>query len=322
MSDRDPGIYDQLRAAVQIEDGFWQLDLGFQHRAGVVAAYLLAGEGELALIETGPSSCRANLEAGLAQAGFGISDLTHALVTHIHLDHAGAAGPLAQANPRLKVVVHPFGAPHMVDPSKLVASATRIYGDRMDELWGDFAPIPEERLHVPIDGEVIKVAGRRLMAAFTPGHAHHHIAYIDLASRYGFTGDVGGIRMTGTDYVVAPTPPPDLDRGLWEASIARLRAMDLSRVYLTHVGGSSDVARHLDGLEASLAEFLAIGARELDAGTALDDLTAMLHARMAEELGEVHPGTLVNLEWATPSYMATLGLVRWHRKLRESQSAG
>jgi glyoxylase-like metal-dependent hydrolase (beta-lactamase superfamily II) len=321
MTDRDPGLYDQSQAATPIEDGFWQIDLGFQNRAGVIAAYLLEGDGQLALIETGPSSCRANLEAGLAQAGFRTSDLTHLLVTHIHLDHAGAAGPLAAENPELMVSVHPFGAPHMADPSKLVASATRIYGDRMDELWGDFAPIPEAQLHVLMDGEVIKVAGRRLLAAFTPGHAHHHVAYIDLARRYGYTGDVGGIRMTGTDYVCAPTPPPDLDREKWHDSIERLQGFNLERVYLTHFGGYEDVDRHLTALAESLEEFLAIGVRELDAGIDPDELTRILHERMAEGLGDVHPGTLVNLEWATPSYMATLGLQRWHRKLRESHPA-
>jgi glyoxylase-like metal-dependent hydrolase (beta-lactamase superfamily II) len=320
VSDGDPGVYDQSRAAVRIADGFWQIDLGFQDRAGVIAAYLLAGDDQVALIESGPSSCRANLEAGLAQAGFTTGALTHVLVTHIHLDHAGAAGPLAAENPNLTVVVHPFGAPHMIDPSKLVSSATRIYGERMDELWGEFAPIPEAQLHVPLDGEVLKVAGRRLLAAFTPGHAHHHIAFVDLGSGDAFTGDVGGIRMTGTDYVCAPTPPPDLAPDLWRASIERLRAMNLSAVYLTHFGGYTDVDKHLTDLEASLDQFLATGERELDAGTQPDDLTAILHAEMEAGLGEVHPGTLVNLEWATPSYMATLGLVRWHRKLRESQS--
>ncbi len=192
MTQVDPGLYDQSQAATQIEDGFWQIDLGFQERAGVVAAYLLAGNGQLAVIETGPSSCLANLEAGINQAGFELGDLTHALVTHIHLDHAGAAGPLARDNPNLTVYVHPFGAPHMIDPSKLVSSATRIYGDQMEPLWGEFAPIQEKQIHALIDGEVIKVAGRRLLGAFTPGHAHHHIAYVDLASRYAFTGDVGG----------------------------------------------------------------------------------------------------------------------------------
>lgn len=317
MTDTDPGIYSQANAVTQIDDGFWQIDLGFQNRAGVIAAYLLAGDGQLALIETGPSSCLANLAAGIAQTGHDINQLTHVLVTHIHLDHAGAVGPLARDNPKLRVSVHPFGAPHMIDPAKLVASATRIYGDQMGPLWGEFAPIAEPQVHALIDGELIAVAGRRLLAAFTPGHAHHHVAYVDVTNRIAFTGDVGGVRMQGTDYVCPPTPPPDLDPDKWRASIGRLREFNLTRLYLTHFGEFQDVARHLRDLGPNLNEFLEIGSDALDAGIEPDALTERLHARMAAGLGDVHPGVLVNLEWATPSYMATLGLIRWHKKQRE-----
>ena len=318
MTELDPGQYDQSKCATRIADGFWQLDLGFQGRAGVIAAYLLAGDDQLALIETGPSSCLDNLRAALGQTGHDLSQLTHALVTHIHLDHAGAAGPLARDNPNLQVLVHPFGAPHIVDPSKLVASATRIYGDRMEPLWGEFCPIQPTQVRELIDGEVIKVAGRRLLAAFTPGHAHHHVAYIDLRDQIGFTGDVGGVRMQGTDYVCPPTPPPDLDREKWWTSIDRLQGFDLDRLYLTHFGEFRDVDRHLADLGPNLDEFLQIGAQAIESGSDGDRITAMLHGRMALGLGDVHPGVLVNLEWATPSYMATLGIQRWHKKQSET----
>jgi glyoxylase-like metal-dependent hydrolase (beta-lactamase superfamily II) len=319
--DRDPGTYAQETAVTEIGNGLWQIDLGFQDRAGVIAAYLMAGDCELALIETGPSSCLANLRAGIARTGHDISELTHALVTHIHLDHAGAAGPLARDNSNLHVYVHPFGAPHMIDPSKLVASATRIYGDQMEPLWGEFAPIAEERVHVLVDGELIKVAGRRILAAFTPGHAHHHAAYVDLADRIAFTGDVGGVRMQGTDYVCPPTPPPDLEPVKWWESIDRLQGFDLDRLYLTHFGEFRDVDRHLADLGPNLDEFLRIGTEALDAGVEPDELARQLHERMERGVGDVHPGVMVNLEWATPSYMATLGLIRWHRKLREAQGS-
>ena len=322
METPDPGIYRQENAATQVGDGLWQLDLGFQDRSGVVAAYLLAGEDQLALIETGPSSGLPNLRAAVAQTGHELADLTHALVTHIHLDHAGAAGPLARDIPGLKVYVHPFGTPHLIDPSKLVVSAGRIYGDRMEPLWGEVCPIAIDQIHTLMDGEIIKVAGRRLLGAFTPGHAHHHVAYIDLADRLGFTGDVGGVRMQGTGYVAPPTPPPDLDRELWWQSIDRLQGFDLDRLYLTHFGEFRDVDRHLADLGRNLAEFLEIGTRALDAGIEPDELTHQLHNRMALGLGDVHPGVLTNLEWATPSYMATLGLTRWHRKQREATGNG
>ena len=317
MTERDPGIYDQATAASQLAEGLWQLDLGFQGRAGVVAAYLLEGDGQVALIETGPSSCLPNLKAAIGQTGHDIADLTHALVTHIHLDHAGAAGPLARDNPRLQVLVHPFGAPHVIDPSKLVASATRIYGDQMEPLWGEFCPIDESQVHSLLDGEVIKVAGRRLLAAFTSGHAHHHVAYIDLAKKIAFTGDVGGVRMQGTDYVCPPTPPPDLDREKWWLSIDRLQGFELEKLYLTHFGEFTDVDRHLADLGPNLDEFLQLGSTAIESGATGDEITRMLHDRMVLGLSEVHPGVVTNLEWATPSYMATLGIQRWHRKQQE-----
>jgi glyoxylase-like metal-dependent hydrolase (beta-lactamase superfamily II) len=321
MNNADSGIYDQHVATREVEPGFWQIDLGFQGRAGVIAAYLIAGDGQLVLIETGPSSCLPNLMAGIALTGHDISELTHALVTHIHLDHAGAAGPLARANPNVVVGVHPFGAPHLIDPSKLVASATRIYGENLGPLWGEFAPIPESRVRSLVDGELLHLAGRRLLVVFTPGHAHHHVAYVDVAARYAFTGDVGGVRMQGTGYVCPPTPPPDLDPELWHGSIARLRDLNLERLYLTHFGEFRDVDRHLSDLGPNLDEFLEIGMTSLDAGKDADELTGRLHERMARGVGVVDPGVMVNLEWATPSYMATLGLIRWRRKQLEAQAS-
>jgi glyoxylase-like metal-dependent hydrolase (beta-lactamase superfamily II) len=275
---------------------------------------------EPVLVETGSQSSVPVVLDALSALGVGPDDLAGIVVTHIHLDHAGAAGPLARDNPDLQVFVHPFGAPHLIDPAKLISSASRIYGDQMEPLWGEFAAIAVQQVHALVDGQVIEVAGRRIEAVFTPGHAHHHIAYGDLAEHFAFTGDVGGVRMQGTDYVCPPTPPPDLDPELWHESIARLQGFDLERLYLTHFGEFRDVDRHLGDLGPNLDEFLQIGADALDAGLEPEELTRRLHARMERGLGEVHPGVMVNLEWATPSYMATLGLIRWRRKLREQGS--
>ena len=300
--------------ATRLDDGVWLIDLGFQGHAGVVAAYLLAGAGELALIETGPTSTLAALVRGIAAAGFAPDDLTHLLVTHIHLDHAGAAGPLVRRWPKLTVRVHPVGAPHLIDPAKLVASAGRIYGDRMEALWGEVAPVPADRV-VPVnDGETIAVAGRTLRAIFTPGHASHHVAYWDEAAGGVFTGDVGGVRMPGTGYNCPPTPPPDLDFAAWSASIARLKALAARRLYLTHFGPFDDVTAHLDQLAPNLDEFRGLAEAALTDGADQATLTALLHARMVERLGPVDAETLTRLEWATPSYMAALGLTRWVTK--------
>jgi glyoxylase-like metal-dependent hydrolase (beta-lactamase superfamily II) len=304
--------------ATPLGDGLWMIDLGFQGRQGVIAAYLLAGNDDLALIETGPSTTLPALVQGIHAAGFNVSDLTAALVTHIHLDHSGAAGVLARDNPKLSVYVHPFGAPHLIEPEKLVASATRIYGERMEELWGEIAPAPEAQVRPLEDGETVSVAGRVLTAIFTPGHANHHVAYWDAASADVFTGDVGGIRMTDTGYVCAPTPPPELDPAAWKESVARLRALHARRLLLTHFGPFADIDFHLDQLLPHLDEFIEIAERALASGADQEELTTLLHQQMAQEIGDVPDDTLINLEWATPSYMAALGLTRYITKRAKS----
>ncbi|MGH2533319.1 MAG: MBL fold metallo-hydrolase [Thermomicrobiales bacterium] len=301
-------------AATEVEDGVWLIDLGFQGRTGVIGAYLLAGNDELALIESGPATTLPALWGGIRAAGFDPARLTTVLLTHIHLDHGGATGPLARDNPDLVVYVHPVGAPHLVDPSKLVASATRIYGDQMGPLWGEIIPIPEQQVRPLAEGETLSVAGRVLSALFTPGHASHHVAFWDAAAGAAYTGDVGGIRMPGTVYVCPPTPPPDLDPDAWRESVVRLQTLAPRRLYLTHYGPYDDAAPHLAQLAPHLDDFLTIGERALAGGADQAQLTALLHDRMAAELGDVPEDVLVNLEWATPSYMAALGLTRFWRK--------
>jgi glyoxylase-like metal-dependent hydrolase (beta-lactamase superfamily II) len=322
MTGNDVGRYNVERAATQVDGGTWLLDLGFQGRGGVVAAYLLVDQDELALIETGPSATLPNLKTAIRQAGFQPERITKALVTHIHLDHAGAAGPLARENPDLTVYVHPFGAPHMIDPAKLLASATRIYGDRMEPLWGEVAAIPEQQVRVLEDGETLRVAGRDLQAIFTPGHAWHHVAYWEPESGAAYTGDVGGVRMQATGYNCPPCPPPDLDPAAWAESVTKLRALGPRRWYLTHFGPFDDADAHLDLLLPNLDAFVELGFAALDRGTEPDAMTQLFHDYMATRLGDVPAGILTNLEWATPSYMATLGITRLHRKSREGSGVG
>lgn len=309
-----PGEYRPEDAALQVDAGIWLLDLGFQDRAGVVAAYLLHDDHDVCLIECGPSSTIDRLEHAAARAGFALGDIGSLLVTHIHLDHAGAAGTLARRNPALKVYVHPFGAPHLIDPAKLLASATRIYGERMEPLWGEVAPVPADQVVALGDGQAIPVAGRSIEAIFTPGHAWHHIAYWDAESGAAFTGDVGGVRMPGTGYACPPTPPPDLDQAAWIESTRRLAELHARRWYLTHFGPFDDADSHLASLMPNLSDLLRIGEQAIDGGATESELTELIHGEMARRLGDVHPSVLTNLEWATPSYMAALGLARWHRK--------
>jgi len=286
------------------------IDLLFGDRPRVIAAFAVDGPGGVTLLETGPSSTLPALLDGLRTGGIDLERVTTILVTHIHLDHSGAAGRLLRHVPNATVRVHPIGAPHLVDPARLLASATRIYQERMDSLWGEVAPIPAERVVPLADGRLLPVAGRSLQVIHTPGHASHHVAFFDLASQSAFTGDVGGVRMRGTRYVCPPTPPPDLDPASWAESVARLRALGARRLYLTHFGGFDDVAEHLDQLIPNLTGFVALGRAAIATGASQAELTGAINARMAAALSDVDPALLERLEWATPSYMAALGLIR------------
>jgi glyoxylase-like metal-dependent hydrolase (beta-lactamase superfamily II) len=307
---------------VRLDDGLWQIDLGFQGMPEVIAAYLLAGNGELALIETGPSSTLPALRAGITSAGFAVADLTAMLVTHIHLDHSGAAGVLLDEAPGAQVFVHPIGAPHLIDPTRLVASATRIYAERMEPLWGEVRGIPQERVVALDDNQPVSVAGRVLAALHTPGHASHHLTFWDAAAGRAFTGDVGGIHIPGTEYACPPTPPPDLDPVAWRTSISRLQTLGARQLCLTHFGTVDDPAGHLAALADELEVFLRMGVEMVERGDDQGTMTAEIHARMAEMIGDVPPEKLERLEWATPSYMAAMGLTRWVTKTRGTALMG
>ena len=306
-------MIDSAGRVTRLDDRIWQIDLGFTGQDGVIAVYLLAGDDDLTLVDTGPSSTLPALRSGIRACGFDPAAITRVLVTHIHLDHSGAVGVLAREARRLVARVHPLGAPHLIDPSRLVASAGRLYGDRMEELWGEIAPLAAERTHVLADGEQIAVAGHPVTAIFSPGHASHHVAFWDASSGTLFTGDVGGVRMQGTTYVCPPTPPPDLDPDAWGASVARLRALEARRLCPTHFGAFNDVAAHWDQLLPNLDRF-----QDLARGAGADEaaLTGLIHAFSAGAL-QSDAGALDRLEWASPSYVAAPGLIRLLRKRSE-----
>lgn len=308
------------RLAHEVEPGVFLIDHHFRGSPGVIASYLVADGDALTLIEAGPSSTTETLLAGIRQAGFDPTRVERVVVTHIHLDHAGAAGTLLRRMPNARLYVHPVGAPHMIDPSKLIASATRIYGDLMGPLWGEFLPVPEDRLVVLEGGTPLRTGGRVLHAYDTPGHANHHLALHDPATGAVFTGDVAGVRLDGIRHVRPPTPPPEFEPEKWRASIAMLRALDPRRLYLTHFGGYDDAAWHLDELFARVWLWAGWVSGRLSLGeepvATTEALRAIEDALLTEAAGD--PALVRRYEEAGNYRMSVDGIARWWRKKRGS----
>ena len=220
------------------------IDLNFRGHDRVIATALLTGADGVTLIDPGPTSCLPALEAGLHGRGYSLRDVRNLLLTHIHLDHAGATGTICERVPAMRVFVHERGAPHMIDPSRLLASATRLYGDRMDSLWGAFQPVPADRVTVLKGGERIEVAGTALEVLYTPGHAKHHVSYFNDQTGVAYVGDTAGVRVSG-DYLIAPTPPPDIDIEAWQASLDAIDNWQPVSLFLTHFGEVTPARAHL-----------------------------------------------------------------------------
>ena len=295
------------------------IDLNFLGTEQVIASFLLVGDGSAALVETGPTSCLGHLESGLKAGGVSPEEVREVFLTHIHLDHAGASGHLAEILPNATFYVHELGYPHLADPSKLVKSATRIYGERMEELWGDVRPVPEDRLVVLGDGEEVGAAGGRLVAHDTPGHAYHHLAYLEPDSGSLFAGDVAGIRLPGQSYVRPPTPPPEIDVEAWVRSIENVRAIGPSTLHPTHFGSYDDVGRHLSELEQRLQDWLLFVEDQVDEGASQDEISEELRIRGdAEMLAEgAEPEESGRYDLAGNYEMLTAGLLRYVQKRRE-----
>jgi glyoxylase-like metal-dependent hydrolase (beta-lactamase superfamily II) len=279
-----------------------------------MASYLIRHSTGAVLIESGPGSTVPALASGLAGHGLTPRDVTHALLTHIHLDHAGAAGWLARHG--TQIIVHPIGAPHLANPEKLLASAKRIYGAQMERLWGEFLPVPKTQLYAPQDGEEMDIGSLRFVALFMPGHAEHHNVYC--FEDVGFTGDVGGVRMQGYRYLRAPMPPPELHFAKWRASIARMRAQKFLRIAPTHFGFFGDVNWHWGALEHSLdgAEKWLEG--QMKSEPSLEELRASFNRWMADDASQagLDAETLQAFMLSNPTGMSADGLLRYWQKWR------
>ncbi len=312
-----------------IAPGITLIDLEYLGEQRSVAAVVLAGQGAVALLDPGPTTTLDTLRRRLAELGASISDIESVLLTHIHLDHAGCTGTLVRENPRIRVYVHARGAAHVIDPARLLRSATMIYGDRMAELWGDVAPVPAANVSVLEAENALHIAGRPVRAAYTPGHAWHHVAYLDETSGVAFVGDTLGERYPGQSYVLPVTPPPDVDLERWSESLRRIRAWDPSQVVVTHFGAYPDAARHIDDLAAHLDSWAELVRASLaDGGGAAggtaagqapsdDARAAAFAARITAELRQILPADVV-ARYAHSIPSSWVGLARYWR----TRSAG
>ena len=288
------------------------LDTNHLGRPGIIAATLLETDGGPVLFDTGPESTFENIASALSKFGLKPSDVRHVFLSHIHFDHAGAAWRFAELG--ATIYVHPRGAPHLIDPQKLVASATRLYGDQMDRLWGKFSGIAPERVRVLEDNDVIRVSPFEIRAVATPGHAsHHHVYHWD---DIVFGGDVAGVRMNAGPSV-PPFVPPELDIEAWRASIDKIRTLNPAKLYLPHFGlVTDDIGKHLDELEQRVVDWSLwfrdrIRANENEqtmVSAFADYLAADLRATGATE------SQLADYEHADPSFMAVSAAVRYWRK--------
>ena len=305
-----------MSAVTQLSPGTWQVSLPFQGEPEIIGSYLLAGGNELAIIDPGPGSMLEHLLAAIREAGFEPQDVTHVLATHVHLDHAGAAGSLIHHTPKARVYVHGLGAPHLLDTTKVVASASRIFGDRMQSLWGAIEPTPRDRLRIIEGGDALNVAGRRLEVHYTPGHAIHHVIFFDAHSGELFAGDVAGVRLQRVNYVRPPTPPPDLDLEAWSESMELVKSLQPEVLYIGHFGAVRNVPQHFERLHEKLYAWgdFVLGAMRDGKDEAV--ITNMLIEQTRPELERAtgDPYALVRYEIATNYPMTVQGYMRYWKK--------
>jgi glyoxylase-like metal-dependent hydrolase (beta-lactamase superfamily II) len=279
------------------------IDLMHLGQDRVICAYELR---DGLIVDPGPSTCAGLLVDALADWDVEPRAL---MLTHVHLDHAGAAGTLARRFPELRVFVHEVGAPHLIDPTKLVQSAGRLYGDDMERLWGEVEPVPEERVRILRGGESVE----GLLVAATPGHASHHVAYLDSDSGDAFVGDVAGVRVPPHEHTIAPTPPPDIDVEAWLDSLHTVAAWDPAALCLTHFGRVSDVEDQLHRVRTSLLDNADLARTAGEEG----------FIRRVEDVGraETDEAAAERLRQAAPTIQLYQGLERYWRKRAEREAA-
>ena len=288
------------------------LDTRHLRRPGIIAATAVEADDGLVLFDTGPESTFANVAEQLQAAGFATTDVRHVFLSHIHFDHAGAAWRFAKLG--ATIYVHPCGAPHLVDPTKLIDSATRIYGDEMEKLWGHFAPIAEQNVKIMRDMDVVQVGPFAVRAIATPGHASHHNVYQWEDNVFG--GDVAGVRLGGGP-PVPPFVPPELNIESWQESIGKIRALNAKKLYLPHFGSvEGPVSAHLDALDERIRHWAIWFRDRIRAGQNEKQLISAFAQYVADELREAGAtgDEVKDYEYADPSFMAVSAAVRYWQK--------
>jgi glyoxylase-like metal-dependent hydrolase (beta-lactamase superfamily II) len=270
------------------------LDLLHLGAERVIGAYVVETDDGPALFDCGPTTCVAALKAGLRERRLELRDLRHLLLSHIHLDHAGAAGVLVREHPDLQVHVSEIGAPHLADPSRLERSARRLYAEAFDDLWGELAPVPETNIHVVGDD----VLGLECFP--TPGHASHHVCYLHRDGTL-YAGDAAGVRIKPHRAVLPPTPPPEFDLEAWLRSLDEIERRTPARLALVHFGVADDVARHLDELRQRLHAWVA--------------LAGVTEEQFAESVSQDVDG-IDDYERAMPFWQSYAGLERYWERSR------
>ncbi|MBA3383261.1 MAG: MBL fold metallo-hydrolase [Actinobacteria bacterium] len=281
------------------------IDLHHQGVERVIGAYLVETSDGTALFDCGPTSALPALEAGLQERGVDFADVRHLLLSHIHLDHAGAAGTIVREHPHVQVHVSAIGAPHLVDPSRLEASARRLYGHAFDELWGELALVPEANVRI-VGDEVLGLA-----CFASPGHASHHVCFAHEDGTL-YAGDAAGVRIAPSRLVMPPTPPPDVDVTAWYATLDELERRAPKRLALVHFGVFDDIERHLGELRDRLGEWEHV----VEDGATQDEFVERAHAG----LGELDGDDLQAVERAMPMWQSYAGLKRWVEKVKPSRS--
>ncbi len=307
----------------EVAPGITAIDTFYGGRERYTAAYLLTAD-EPAIVETGPTTSLEPVAAGLHRLGIGARDLAHVVVTHIHLDHAGGVGAIAERYPRASIWVHERGAPHLVDPAKLVASATMVYGrERMVSLFGDVRPVPADRIRALSGGDTIELGGRSLVAWATPGHAKHQVALVDSATGAVFTGDALGIHPPDLPALRPATPPPDYDLELAVDSIERIRALAGELLLFSHFGPVRDVDRVCDLAVRRFRDWTEAVRVALDRGADLDEVVEVLEqvARSDVATGAEAQLDVARFETLSSTRMNAMGIVRYWTKRREREAA-